>query len=85
MVPEAVFVVPLSALPSPVLPCALPPFFPNCRIAQLPNRLGALAPTPPSYFRQNSGKKSTTTEYTSSRPTSMEKLQIHFAVKEKWE
>jgi hypothetical protein len=51
----------------------------------LPNRLGAPAPSPSFYFRQNSGKKSTTTEYTSSRPTSMEKLQIHFAVKEKWE
>jgi hypothetical protein len=51
----------------------------------LPNRPGAPAPTLYFYFRQNSGKKSTTTEYTSSRPTSMEKLQIHFAVKEKWE
>jgi hypothetical protein len=66
-------------------PLRLAPLFPNCRIAQLPNRLGAPAPSPSFYFRQNSGKKSTTTEYTSSRPTSMEKLQIHFAVKEKWE
>jgi len=48
-------------------------------------RLRTLTPTPSFYFRQNSGKKSITTEYTSRRPTSMQKVQIHFAVKEKWE
>jgi hypothetical protein len=56
--------------------------FPLRRGQRLISAPGAFAPCSLAVFRlsrQDSGKNSTTTEQTSSRPTSMQKVHTHFS------